>query len=239
MRRRPEDMGLHPDGISPSAANVVDHVTVESPTSQVTSVPEPVWNRRDLLTSADFWLLAFCYGIDSFAFQGINVSLAPFIQDLGYGEVTLTAVMTFRAIMMAVTMPLVGFIAEHAHRPIVRVMPFIIQIIGTSLFLLAEQPALLWLSVAVWGIGVSSVSITQEVVWASYFGRLSLGIVRSSGYFVAFGFGAVGPIAINAAFGLLGSYKPAFIALTSLFTIATFVMWLTRPPKPRSYGTAI
>ena len=232
-------MGLCPDGIEPNTAEAKDNQEEpEYPISEATSASEPIWSRREVLKTGSFWLLAASFGINSMAFQGINISLVPYIQDLGYGDTTLATVMTFRAIIMAIALPFIGFLAERAHRVIVRVIPFVIQGAGVFLFLLAGQPVFLWLALAVYGLGFSSVVVTQEVIWANYFGRLSLGLVRSLGYFIAFGFGAVGPLAMNAVFDILGSYRPAFMVIVGLFVIAALLMGIARPPKPYRYATA-
>ncbi len=239
MRRRPEDVGLYPDGIRPSATEAESPREEQaSPASELSLSLEPIWSRREVLTTGTFWLLAFCFGLDSMAFQGINISLAPYIQDLGYSEAMLATVMTFRVIMGAVALAFMGFLAEHAHRVIVRVAPFLLQGTGAFLFLLAGQPAFLWLAVAVYGLGFSGVSLVQEVIWANYFGRLSLGLVRSLGYLAAFGFGAAGPIAMNAVFDVLGSYRPAFMVAIGMFAVSTFLVGIVRPPKARRYATA-
>jgi len=238
MRRRPEDMGLYPDGIDPSIADTESKQDTENTIADTSPASEPIWSRRELLKNRSFWLLATCFGIDSMAFQGINISLAPYIQDLGYDNATLTAVMSFRAIVMAATLPLMGFLAERANRASVRVIPFAIQGLGAFLFLLADQPVFLWLAVAVYGLGFSGVMVTQEVVWANYFGRLTLGLVRSMGYFVAFSLGASGPIAMNVVFDILGSYRPAFTVITGLFGLAALLMGLVSPPKATRFATA-
>ncbi len=240
MRRRPEDMGLYPDGIKPSALEIENLREKEqaSPDSEAPLPLEPVWSRREVLTTGTFWLLAACFAVDSMAFQGINISLVPYIQDLGYTDATLAAVMTFRSVIGAVALLLMGFISEHAHRRLVRATPFIIQGIGAFLFLLAGEPVFLWLAAAIYGLGFSGVMVIQEVVWANYFGRLSLGLVRSLGYLVAFGFGAAGPLAMNVVFDVLGSYRPAFMVIFVFFAVAAFLMGIVRPPKPRRYASA-
>jgi MFS family permease len=222
-------MGLLPDG------DTSENVPRGSPAGEKTgkqSVPvlEPTWTRRALLKTPTFWLLALCMGIDSLALQGLNISLAPYIQDLGYADATLAAVMTFRAIIMVVALPLVGFVAEHSGQARWRVMPFIVQAIGSVILIMAAQPALLWLAVGVYGLGVATMGVMIEVVWADYFGRPSLGLVRSTAFIVAFGFGATGPVAMSAVFDLLGSYNPAFIALAGLFLVAALLMVTLRPP---------
>lgn len=76
--------------------------------------------------------------------------------------------------------------------------------------------------------GFSGVTITQEVIWADDFGRLSFGRVRSLVYLVTFGFGAVRPIAMNAVFDILGSCLPAFPVIAGLFVLAALM--IARPP---------
>ena len=238
MRRRPEDMGLYPDGIQPSATERAGtQNSSEISDSKPVSVPEPVWSRREVLKSGSFWLLSLSLGINSMAFQGINISLAPYIQDLGYGETMLATVMTFRAAMAAAALPFMGFLAEHSHRVSVRVIPFVIQSISIVLLMSAKNPIFLWLGVALYGLGISGVSITQEVIWANYFGRLSLGTVRSLSYLVSFGFGAIGPIAINLVFDRVGSYTPAFIVIIGFFALSALNMGTVRPPKATRFAT--
>jgi len=239
MRRRPEDMGLRPDGIEPSTAEDKSNKGKQGyPVSEATSVGEPIWSRREVLKTGSFWLLAASFGINSMAFQGINISLVSYIQDLGYSETMLAIVMTFRAIMAAVSLPFMGFLAERAHRVIVRVVPFVIQGVAVLLFLSAGRPVFLWFAVGLYGLGLSGVMIIQEVLWANFFGRLSLGLVRSLAFLVAFGFGASGPIAMNAVFDILGSYQPAFMVIAGLFVISAFLMGTAQPPEARRYVTA-
>jgi len=239
MRRRPEDMGLYPDGAGPE--NVLSESNQErsdDSTYESAQTLEPIWNRREVLKTVTFWLLTVALGIDSMAFQGINISLAPYIQDLGYGEGILASVMTFRAIMAAMSLPLMGFLAERANRISVRVAPFILQGIAVFFLLSAERPAFLWVAVAMYGFGLSGITIVQEVIWANYFGRLSLGMVRSLAFLAAFGLGAAGPIAMNVVFDISGSYHPAFVVIIILFAVSAVIMAIVRPPKPQRFATA-
>ncbi|MFC1977996.1 MFS transporter, partial [Chloroflexota bacterium] len=240
MRRRPEDIGLYPDGIKPDAIEVgSSRAGEQTPLPSEVSLPlEPVWSRREVLMTATFWLLAICVAVQNMAWLGITTSLVPFIQDLGYDDAALATVVTYRFIIQAVSVVFMGFLAEHAERVLVRVVPFVIQGVAAFLFLLAGEPVFLWLAVTMLGVGFSGISIIQEVVWANYFGRLSLGVVRSLGFLVAFGFGASGPIAMNAVFDISGSYRLAFIVVAGLFIVSAFIMGVVQPPKAHRYATA-
>ena len=237
MRRRPEDMGLHPDGIE-SAANSLDNQKSTTLPETIKTSKEPIWTRKEVLVSQSFWLLAICFAINNLAFQGINISIAPYIQDLGYGDVMLASVITFRAIMMTIATLLMGFVAEYSNKALIRALPFVIQSMGAFLFLLADNPTYLWVAISVYGIGASGVLVTQEVVWANYFGRLTLGMVRSLGYLVAFGFGAVGPVAMNIVYDTTGSYVLAFRIITGLFILASLLILIAKPAQPSRYITS-
>jgi MFS family permease len=236
MRRRPEDMGLHPDGIDPGSAEANGRQD-GTPAGQHTPIHEPIWTRREVMATRAFWLLAVSFAVSSMAFQGINISLAPYIQDLGYSDATVAAAMTVRAAIMAGSLPFMGLLIEHSHKLAIRVIPFAIQGLAAVLFLMAERPASLWTALAVYGIGMSGVGVMQGVIWANYFGRFSLGLVRSMAYFVAFGLGAIGPLAMNAVFDILGSYKPAFVVIAALFGLSALLMAAVRPPRARRYTT--
>ncbi len=238
MRRRPEDMGLHPDGIEPVSRLGDSQKEEKSKVPDPPAAPEPLWNRREVLATGTFWLLAASLAIESMAFQGINISLAPYIQDLGHGETTQAAIMTLRGAMQAAALLFAGFIAERSSKRLMRAIPFLILCAGSFLFLLAGQTVFLWLAVAMYGLGLSAVTVMQEVLWANYFGRLNLGVVRSLGYLVALGFGAVGPIAMNMVYDWSGSYKPAFTVITFMFIAAAFLIGIAEPAKAKRYATA-
>ena len=237
MRRRPEDMGLHPDGIDPVTVGS-EGQPKESSIDETASVLEPLWSCREVLMTSTFWFLTSCYALESIAFQGINLSLAPYIQDLGYKDTMLAAVITFRSIIMATTDMMMGFLAERAHSATIRVVPFVIQALGAFFFLFGQEPVFLWLGVAFYAFGTSGVHVTQEVVWANYFGRLNLGRIRSLGYFISFGFGAAGPVAMNAVFDIFGSYNLAFSIIIGLLFGAALLMGIAKPAKAKRRATA-
>lgn len=233
IRRRPEDMGLRPDGVESDSPQ---GPTPTQETSQ--AMPEPVWTRKEALRAPAFWLIAGCFAISSLAFQGINISLAPYVQDLGYEEALVAAALTTRAIVMAVTLPVVGLVAERSNMGPVRALPFILQTIGCVLFLFADEVWFLFPALIVYGMGITSLGVTQEVLWANSFGRLSLGSIRSMGFVITFGFGATGPIVMNLIYDQLGSYRPAFLIFIAFFAVSAVLILFLRPPRPPRYTSA-
>ena len=246
IRRRPEDLGLRPDGDDDDAAHsppptavLLDEDGAAPPPAPRAAAQEPVWTRVEALKSPAFWLIAGCFAISSLAFQGINISLAPYVQDLGYEEALVAAALTTRAIVMAVTLPAVGLVAERVNIGPVRALPFILQTIGCILFIFADKVYFLFPALIVYGIGITSLGVTQEVLWANSFGRLSLGAVRSMGFVITFGFGATGPILMNFIHDQLGSYQPAFMIFIAFFAVSAVLILFLRPPRAPRYTSAV
>ena len=239
MRRQPEDMGLLPDGDEPADSPVAEEQgsgTHDLKPEAVASL-EPVWTRREVMATAAFWLLIVSISVANLAFQGINISLAPYMQDLNYGDALIASIVTFRAVVMAAALPVWGFVGERAYLPWVRVAPFIFQGFGSFLFLLSDNSLFLWLAVIVYGGGFGGVMVVQEVLWANYFGRFSLGLVRGTGFPIVFAFSAAGPIFMNGIFDIVGSYRPAYLMFIGFYAVAAVLLWVVRPPKVKRYAT--
>jgi sugar phosphate permease len=238
MRRRPEDMGLYPDGRAPQESRNADPV-VEGDSIQQSSrtvQPEPVWTRREVLGTTSFWFLLLSSSAAGLSLSGINISLAPYIQDLGFGGAMLAVVMASRTTIQLLATPLWGLAAEHAELPIIRVLPFLLQALSCIFFLLAGQAGFLWLAVIFYGMGNAGARIIQDVLWADYFGRLSLGTVRSTAAPLRAGVAAAGPLCMNIIFDITGSYRLAYLAFIALYSVAILFMWNCRPPQARRFA---
>ena len=80
--------------------------------------------------------------------------------------------------------------------------------------------------------------VIQEVLWANYFGRFSLGLVRSTGFPIIFAFSASGPIFMNGIFDIIGSYRPAYLTFIGFYSVAAVLIWIVRAPNPLHFTTA-
>lgn len=240
MRRRPEDMGLLPDGDAPGMAPARKDPSDKRPAAlseNASTRLEPLWNRRELAHTTSFWLLVVSFGLSGLAFQGINISLAPIIQDLGYSDTMVALVISVRALIQSSTSLIWGFVGERAYTLIFRIAPFLIQMVAAFLFLFADHLAFLWLAIVVYSLGIAGAGLIQEVIWANYFGRMSLGLVRSMGFPLQVVFSAAGPIFMNVIFDVTGSYRLAYLIFIGLFVIATIVLIACRAPKAKRYAT--
>jgi MFS family permease len=228
MRRRPEDMGLYPDGENPAAT---------SEENQSSFIKEAIWTRKEAFQTSAFWLISLSFAVASFAFQGINISMAPYMQDLNYSDGFVAGALFFRASIMTIGLPFMGLLAEKSQYAIVRIVPFVLQGTGSFLLILGENPYFLFLGLAIYGLGVTSIGVTQEVIWANYFGRYSLGRIRSAGFLATFGAGATGPVFMNLVYDFSNSYKPALTLFLLFFLAASILIVFATPPQAKNFTT--
>ncbi len=234
MRRRPEDIGLQPDGDLPPDSKASDNPSRRS----TTAAGEAVWTRREVIRTPAFWLLIIGISSSMLAFQGVNISIAPYAEDLGLGTANIAALLMVRSLATLAVAPGWGILSERVHLPHVRISPFFIQMLASAFLAMADRGVMLWLGVVFYGAGFSGMMIVQEVIWANYYGRLTLGTVRSTSLPLQVLIAGAGPVLINVVFDIVGSYRPAYTAFIGLYLLAALLVWFARPPKAKRFAQA-
>ena len=237
MRRRPEDIGLIPDGDLPADSNASGNPSRLS-TATRSSAEEAVWTRREVIRTPAFWLLIIGISSSMLAFQGVNISIAPYAEDLGLGKANIAALLMVRSVATLAVAPGWGILSERVANPVVRISPFFIQMLASAFLAMADKSATLWLGVVFYGAGFSGMMIVQEVIWANYYGRLTLGTVRSTSLPLQVLIAGGGPVLINVVFDIVGSYRPAYTAFIGLYLLAALLVWFARPPMAKRFVQA-
>jgi sugar phosphate permease len=95
MRRRPEDMGLLPDGRS------LDQEENEPPAGETGSskarwsaIADVAWSRREALGTPAFWLIVTTFGVAGVGVTGLNLHVFAFVSDQGHSALVAAAVLS-------------------------------------------------------------------------------------------------------------------------------------------------
>jgi MFS family permease len=240
LRRRPEDMGLRPDGDPPTAGtaragghppNVVD--------ARWASID---WTLALAIRTARFWWIAVGFATALFAWYAVQVHQTKYLIEIG-----LDATEAAFALGLVGLTGIVGQIGlGHLSDRIGREWVWTLSSLGFALcyaFLLLMRdhptPALLYLMVAsqgVLGYGLASVfgAIPAEIFpgreYGTIFGTLSLASILG---------GALGPWLTGALHDRTGSYVAAFWIAIALSAVSAGAMWLAAPRKVRAVAGRI
>ncbi len=232
MRRRPEDMGLLPDGRSDAqheggtAANELG-----SPRAHLSTIADVAWSRREALRTPAFWLIVTTFGVASVGVTGLNLHVFAFVSDQGHPAMVAALVMSIIAFMQFSTPMGWGLLAERSDIERLIMAKFLFQAAG--LFLALSHPGLLSLYAGffLYGIGMGGTSILSEMIWANYFGRISLGKIRGMGSLLTHSLGAAGPLFFGFLFDSTQSYFLSFSIFIGMLIVSALLSLFLRPPK--------
>jgi MFS family permease len=234
LRRRPEDLGLRPDGDAAPLAgggparrsNVVDAAWVATD-----------WTLARALRTARFWWLALGYFSGLFAWYLVQVHQTKYLVETGF--TTTQAALALGAVSLAGVPGQIalGQLSDRIGRePVWAIgsLGFVLTYVALLALPAWPTPVLLWamvLAQGVLGYGVTSVfgAIPAEIFegrhYGSIFGCLSLASIAG---------GALGPWVGGAVHDATGSYAIAFWIAIGVSLLSIFAVWKASPRKIRA-----
>lgn len=234
MRRRPEDMGLLPDGgsLAPSeTGGPVNQVESTRARRRANAHVDVEWSRREALRTPAFWLIVTTFGVAHVGVSGLNLHVFSFVSDQGHPAMVAALVMSTIAVMQFSTPIVWGVLAERMEIGRLIMAKFLIQAAGISWALSDAGLVSLYGGFFLYGIGMGGTSILAEMIWANYFGRISLGKIRGIGSLATHGFSAGGPPFFGFLFDLTQSYQLSFSIFIGLLFASAVLSLFLRPPR--------
>jgi MFS transporter, OFA family, oxalate/formate antiporter len=230
MRRRPEDMGLLPDGRSQHESGAPKNEG-SSVRTRPSATDDVTWSRSEALRTSAFWLIVITFGVAHVGVSGLNLHVFSFVSDQGHPAMVAALVMSTIAFMQFSTPIVWGLLAERSDIGRLIMAKFLIQAAGILLALSSPGVLSLYAGFFLYGIGMGGTSILAEMVWANYFGRISLGKIRGIGSLFTHAFSAGGPPFFGFLFDATQSYLLSFSIFIGLLFASAFLSLFLRPPK--------
>ncbi|MBI3953085.1 MAG: MFS transporter [Chloroflexi bacterium] len=229
IRRRPEDVGLLPDGAAFAAGA---DAQARQATLAASLSKEPRWSARQAMATPAFWLLLASFSLTSMGILAFLTNGQSHFITAGASPGTAAGALSFFAFgTVAARLVWAPAAAKIGSR---RAVVMAAGFAGLALFAVAfsRSPAAMYISSAALGAGLGGLTPLQMQIWPDYYGRLSVGVVRgSAGSFQAM-VGALGPFVAGGIFDLSGSYSVAFAIFGSANLIAATLAFFARQPAP-------
>jgi MFS family permease len=227
LRRRPEDYGLLPDGRQPGQDAGPDAAAGRRSALMAADV---VWTRSAALRSPTVWTLVIAAGLSQMAYVSTYVHLVPYVQELGYPITIAAFAVGARAYIQFFVNPLWGLLVERAPVQLAVASQSLLAAIAMLIFFAFASNAALVIGLLLLGVSSAGFYLTLDVMWANFFGRVSLGTVRGIAQPFVAAFGAVGPLLAGILYDVSGGYQSTWLLLTFAFASAGGVMLLARRP---------
>ena len=211
LRRRPEDLGLQPDGVPMPRARAEDRVAPGMRAGQALRDPSFRW-----VVSA-FWLTTI-------ATIAVGVHLVPYLQDRGY-EATFAATVTgLIGAMQVVARLLLAPLGERTSPRILAAA--MLSLVPVSLMVLLVVPATVgvFVFVVLFGAARGAGTLIRPTLLAHLYGRTQYASIAGVLQFSLSIAQAIAPVGAGAAYDRLHSYEPIFWGLTGLSTLAVLAV---------------
>jgi MFS family permease len=232
IRRSPEEMGLRPDG----ATGAVNQDGSTSPKGKpwdsfAADDSEAIWTRAEAVRSSAFWLLVITFGISSVGVTGLNLHVYPYVTDIGHSPVVAATVMSVIASMQLASPLAWGFLAERIDPRYAAMLRFVVQGVGLGLAIMTGNLFCLYAGFFLYGIGLGGNMVLPDILWASYFGRRSLGKVRGMGLLISQVLAAFGPPFFGFLFDATGGYGLSFALFGCALMTSALLSLMLKPPR--------
>jgi MFS family permease len=241
IRKRPEDLGLAPDGEAPfQATDDSPAIANAPPAGQRRSLADDIsWSRSEVLRLPSFWLLVITFGIASVGIAGLNLHIFSFVTDIGYSPLVAASFMSTIALTQLGSTLVWGLLADRFDIRKVSCIQFLIQGAGLVIAILSTQIEFVYLGFFLYGTGLAGSFVIREVVWANFFGRTSLGTVRGVSLFFSHLFAASGAPFFGFLFDVTNSYYLSFAVFAAALFTSSILILLAHPPRKETASDQI
>jgi sugar phosphate permease len=237
VRRRPEDIGLLPDGDAPVDASALEdgEGSARTPSARGTSAPgQRDWSAKEVMRTRTFWLIALTSLVSVTAGSGIQFNMVPYLHESanlstpqGAGVLSVSTFLSLSSLGW-------GALADKItpRRCIIAAM---IGATAAATFLLTvDNLATAYAFGMMWGLVSAGSDILIYMVLAQYFGRKSYGTI--SGMLRPFEAGGLGlgMTLGTLSYDLTRTYKWFILGSIAAHGVAAVLVFLAKPPvEPR------
>ena len=233
LRKRPEDLGLQPDG---------DRATNASADATPSNIVDPEWAATDwtlgrAMRTARFWWLSLGYFCGLYVWYAVQVHQTKYLVEIGFTSTTAAWALGLVSLFGIPGQIALGHLSDRIGREwIWTISTFGFGICFAALIALQYTPTLLLVYVMVFAqgfLGYGVTSIMGAVVLEIFQGK-NFGTIFGTIMFAALSGGAAGPWVTGLLHDMYGNYNAAFSIGIGISVLSVMSIWLAAPRNVRA-----
>jgi MFS family permease len=224
LRRRPEDLGMLPDG----------ETVRDSPEGgSVPAIPTGA-ELREALRDPAFWWLAAGFALETISAVAVGVYLIAYLTDRGDGARFAAFATGLIGAAQVAARILATMLGHRVSQVTLTGFVFALQAVALAILLEWQVNAGVLLAVLLLGMGRGVVTLMRAGLVAEFYGRRNFGAINGSLALMLNGARALAPIGAGIAYGLLGGYRPVFWGLAGISLLgASMMIGVSRTARAR------
>lgn len=214
LRRRPEDLGLHPDGAPPPADGTTTSIHLERDGVSV----------REALRHPTFRWLTAAFFLETFSAVAVGVHLIPYLTERGDGaRFAATAAGLIGAAQVGARV-IATIFGNRLSQVALTALVFALQAIALVVLMGWQSRAGVLTAVLLLGAGRGVVTLMRAGLVAEFYGRAHFGAISGMLSFFLTGARALAPVGAGAAYTLANGYEPVLWGMATISALAAAAM---------------
>lgn len=214
LRRRPEDLGLNPDG---------RHAGVLGVDADVPLRPDDV-DLRAALRDRAFWWLAGAFALETLATVAVGVHLIPYLVERGDGAAFAAAAAGLIGAAQVVARVLATLFGARLSQVTLTGGVFALQAVALVVLMGWPSRAGVLTAVLLLGAGRGVVTLMRAGIVAEFYGRAHYGAINGTLALLLTGARAAAPIGAGTLYVVAGGYDPVLWTMAALSLLAAGAM---------------
>ena len=224
VRRQPEDMGLLPDGAaSPSTGD--NGPRGREPADEIS------WTVQEAIRTSTLWRLVVVFCAVQLAVGTVALHRIAAFMDRGLDPTLISFATAFDAVCAGTSTFAFGMLVRRVPARFLGGLGFSMLATASVMTVYATNLPIMFISMAIFGLGIGGMMFLQSFIWADYFGRESVGSIRGLVNPINLVVGGLGAPAAGYVRDITGSYDPAWWAGVGLMAFAAVLTVVTPPPR--------
>ena len=225
IRRQPEDVGMLPDGGAP----LEDSGDGASPARQ--AVEEVSWTVREAVRTTTLWRLVIVFSMVQLATGTVALHRIAAFMDRGMDPTLISFATAFDAVAAGGSTFMFGMLVRWVPARFLGAIGFSMLAGASVLTIYATNLPIMFISMAIFGVGIGGMMFLNNFIWADYFGRAHVGGIRGLANPINLVIGGIGAPAAGYVRDWTGSYDPAWWVGVGLMSVAALLTVLTNAPR--------
>jgi MFS family permease len=228
LRRRPEDIGLLPDGAEP----VEETGPNARPTADLRSGPEePTIRLGTALRMPTFYYIQAAGSLWWFGRTGVGLHAIPFFTDQGLSAQVAVAALVVHSLFAVPGTFAAGYLRDRYSVRWIMSADYALNALAFVLVLFADTTLLVMVWAVFYGFVQGAANPLQRLIFADYFGRRHLGSIEGVSRAVQNIAQAAGPLVAAAVYDSTNSYRVIFTIFIGMNLAAMVFIAMARAPK--------
>ena len=232
MRRRPEDIGLMPDGDTRPADDIP---LAETRSSARPAQSERDWTAGEALATSAFWFIISAEMITILTSGTIGFQVAPYLVDSGMSQPLAALAVTLSSSLGALVNPGWGLLADRYQPRLLAVAATLLAMLSGGLFVLSGGAYASFVFAVIWGVASGGLNVLGSMMLAQYFGRASFGTITGLAGPFQMVFLGLGPTFGALLYTWTNGYDIIWIYAIASYAVAAVLIFAARRPTPATY----